>query len=147
MRALVERAGLGARVVIDSAGTAGYHAGEPSDRRSIAHARKRGYALTHVARSFGARDFAAFDYVVAMDGSNYRSLERLAPDAAARAKLSMLRLYEVAEDLRAGREPHDYEDVPDPYYGEGDGFERVLDICEKSCAALLAHVQAKHALR
>lgn len=147
MRALVERAGLAERVVIDSAGTAAYHAGEPSDRRAIGHARKRGYALTHLARAFTARDFARFDYVVAMDGSNYRNLERLAPDAAARAKISMLRLYEIAEALRADREAHAYDDVPDPYYGDADGFERVLDICEVACAALLAHIQAKHALR
>ena len=88
----------------------------------------------------------SFDYVVAMDGSNYRNLERLAPDAAGRAKISMLRLYETTEELRVGRAAHDHEEVPDPYYGGADGFDRVLDICEVACAALLAHVQTKHAL-
>lgn len=146
MRALVERAGLSHAVRIDSAGTASYHTGDPSDARSIAHAKKRGYALTHLARAFTHRDFARFDYVVAMDGSNYRNLERLAPDAAARAKISMLRAYEIEAAARASREKHAFEDVPDPYYGGADGFERVLDICEASCAALLAHLREAHAL-
>lgn len=146
MRALVERAGLGERVLVDSAGTAGYHTGEPSDSRSIAHAKRRGYALTHLARTFTRSDFARFDYVVAMDGANYRSLQHIAPDAAARAKISMLRAYEIAEEERSRREGHAFDEVPDPYYGGADGFERVLDICEAGCSALLAHVRAKHTI-
>lgn len=146
MRALVERSGRGARIHVDSAGTAGYHEGDPSDGRSIAHAERRGYAMRHVARQFTRADFARFDYVVAMDASNWKNLARLAPDAEARAKVTMLRAYDVPAPVRHGRPADAFDDVPDPYYGGADGFEHVLDICEKSCASLLAHLVAEHGL-
>jgi protein-tyrosine phosphatase len=80
-----------------------------------------------------AKDFEYFDYVVAMDRANRDDLLRLAPDEAGQAKVVLFRNYDPDS-------PHD-ADVPDPYYGEGDGFETVIDICEAACRGLLQHIR------
>jgi len=138
MRHLVEQASLGARIEIASAGTAGYHAGELPDRRSRAAARKRGVELVSKARQFVARDWERFDYVLAMDGENYDVLARLAPNAAARSRLRLLREFDPNSPPKSN--------VPDPYYGGADGFEQVLDLCEAACAGLLQHIRREHTL-
>lgn len=138
MRHLVETASLGARVEIASAGTAAYHTGELPDRRSRAAARKRGIELVSRARQFAARDWERFDYVLAMDGENYDVLARLAPNAAARSRLGLLREFDSKSPPESS--------VPDPYYGGDDGFEHVLDLCEAACAGLLEHMRREHAL-
>lgn len=114
---------------IDSAGTAAYHAGERPDRRSTATARARGVALPGRARQFRAQDFDRFDHVLAMDVANREALERLAPSDAVRAKIRLLRDHDP-------QAPPDAE-VPDPYYGGPDGFDRVFDICMAACRGLL----------
>ncbi len=136
-RALLDEAGLQGRVGVDSAGTGAWHAGESPDSRSTEVARRRGIRLAGQARQVTRGDFAVFDYVVAMDRSNLRRLEELAPDSAARARLSLLRDHTAHG---AG------QDVPDPYYGGPDGFERVLDICEEGSRALLQHIREQHDL-
>jgi protein-tyrosine phosphatase len=138
MRHLVEKASLGARIEIGSAGTAGYHTGDLPDRRSRAAARKRGIELTSRARQFAAKDWERFDYVLAMDGENYDVLARQAPSDAARSRLHLLREFDPESPPRAA--------VPDPYYGGDDGFEQVLDLCEVACAGLLEHIRREHAL-
>jgi protein-tyrosine phosphatase len=135
---LVADAGLTDRVAIDSAGTAAYHAGERPDRRSLAAARARGIELPGRARQFVAADFRRFDYVIAMDRSNHADLRDLAPDDEARAKIHLFRDFDP--DAPRGAE------VPDPYYGGGDGFEIVLDICASAGHGLLAHLRRAHDL-
>jgi protein-tyrosine phosphatase len=137
MQKLLTDAGLGSRVQVDSAGTAGYHAGELADRRSRAAAKARGIELTSRARQFRRDDWDRFDYVLAMDRDNHSDLAEMAP-AAHRHKLFLLREFAVekASDL----------DVPDPYYGGSDGFETVLDICDAACRGFLAHIQREHGL-
>jgi len=137
-RHLLAEAGLSNEIVVDSAGTAAYHAGESPDRRSTAAARKRGIVLEGSARRFEKSDFKRFDYVVAMDASNERNLHRLAPDDAAEARIHLLRDFDP--ESPAGAE------VPDPYYGGADGFENVLDICLTGCAGLLEHIRREHGL-
>jgi protein-tyrosine phosphatase len=132
MHHLVAQAGRAAAFEIDSAGTAAYHAGERPDRRSLATARAHGVELPGRARQFQREDFARFDHVLAMDRENLRELLRLAPDAASRAKVALLRSFDP-------NAPPDAE-VPDPYYGGADGFERVFEICMAACRGLLAHV-------
>ena len=132
-RHLVVQAGLHETIVIDSAGTAAYHAGERPDQRSARAALARGIELGGRARRFEVEDFTRFDYVVAMDRSNRTDLLALAPDSTARSKVKLLRDF-----VDAG--PRD-ADVPDPYYGGPDGFDHVLDICEEACAALLAQMR------
>ncbi|HTV18712.1 MAG TPA: low molecular weight protein-tyrosine-phosphatase [Polyangiaceae bacterium] len=138
MKHLVQRAGLGERVAVESAGTADYHTGELPDRRARAAAQARGVALESRARQFVAGDFARLDYVLAMDEENERNLQRLAPDAEARAKVRLLRSFDAASPPGAP--------VPDPYYGGDDGFEQVLDLCEAACAGLLAELRREHRL-
>ncbi len=129
---LVKEAGLSDQFEIDSAGTGGYHVGEEADPRSFATARGRGVHLPSRARKFVASDFARFDYVLAMDVENQRHLLALAPDDAARTRVHLLRSFDADSPEGAG--------VPDPYYGNGDGFERVFDICHAACRSFLAHV-------
>jgi protein-tyrosine phosphatase len=130
MQHLVEEAGVDHRVLVDSAGTAGYHVGDRPDPRAGAEAQRRGLTLDHLGQQFTAADFDRFDLVIAMDQANARVLHRRAPDDAAAAKVRMLREWdpEAGDDL----------EVPDPYYGGDDGFADVFDMVERSCRSLLA---------
>ena len=132
----VARAGLGALVEIDSAGTGDWHVGQsahPDTRRTAA---SRGVTITHRARQFRTADFDAFDLVVVMDASNRRNVLSLARGPDDHAKVRMFRAFE------AGASPD--ADVPDPYH---DGrFEEVFDICERASAGLLDHLVAAHRL-
>jgi len=136
MRKLLADEGLDGVVEIDSAGTGSWHVGEPPDARAAEEARARGFRLGGAARQVQRDDFARFDYLVAMDGSNRNNLERLAPDAGAEAKIRMLRDFE----------PGGGGDVPDPYYGGAEGFQKVFDICERSCRGLIEHLRREHGL-
>ena len=136
MRHVLCEAGLGARVEVDSAGTGAWHVGEPPDGRARAAARRRGIELDTSARKVTRADLDAFDLVLAADASNRRDLLRLAgDDPQRRAKVRMLREFDPAS-VRSGE-----LDVPDPYYGDGDGFEHVLDVVEAACRGLLAELQ------
>jgi protein-tyrosine phosphatase len=136
MRHLVREAGLASQIQIDSAGTGAWHVGEPRDRRSSEVGQRRGIPLTGRARQFVAADFARYDYVLAMDGENLAALLDLAPDDAARTKVRLLRSFDP--DSPPG------SDVPDPYYGGPQGFDRVFDICEASCRGLLREIKRVH---
>jgi protein-tyrosine phosphatase len=136
MRHLVREAGLEAHIQIDSAGTGAWHAGEPRDRRSSEVGQRRGMPLSGRARQFVAADFDRFDYVLAMDSQNLSALVELAPNDDARDKVRLLRSYDPAS--AAGAE------VPDPYFGGPQGFDRVFDICEAGCRGLLAELRRTH---
>ena len=138
MQKLVRDAGLGDRVELDSAGTGNWHVGESPDERATARASERGYRLEGAARQFVPKDFARFDYVVAMDRTNASNLRRMAPDPAAKDKVHMLRAFDPDA-------PHEAE-VPDPYYGGTDGFDDVLDVVEAACRGLLEHLRKTHGL-
>jgi protein-tyrosine phosphatase len=130
MRRMVEEAGLGDDVVVDSAGTGDWHVGSPPDARSTAAAAARGTRLEGAARQVTAADFDAWDLLLCADRRNAAALLAIAPSAAAAEKVRLLREFDPAP-AAAGE-----LDVPDPYLGEG-GFEQVLDIIEASCAGLL----------
>jgi protein-tyrosine phosphatase len=128
-RDLVTREGAGLDIEVASAGTHGYHAGEPPDARAIDAALRRGIDMSQQrARMVEAADFARFDFVLAMDEQNFRRLQRIAP-AEHRHRLRLF--LEFAPQL--GR-----RDVPDPYYGGPTGFEDVLDLVEEASRGLLA---------
>ena len=127
MRSLVAEAGLEGEIEVESAGTGDWHVGHPPDERALSAAAARGITLEGVARQVTAGDFEAFDLIVAMDRANRDDLVALAPDAEARERVRLLREY-AGESER---------DVPDPYYGGEDGFADVVEIVERSCAALL----------
>jgi protein-tyrosine phosphatase len=138
MRDVVRRAGLSASIEVDSAGTGDWHIGEPADPRSIAAAKKRGFDLTGRARQFRESDWKTFDYVIAMDRSNYDILLESAPDGgAAEKKLSLLRSFDPESPPNS--------DVPDPYYTR-DGFDEVIDLCVAACELLLEHLRRAHGL-
>lgn len=128
-RELLRREAAGLAVDVDSAGTHGYHAGEPPDARAIAAAARRGIDMSDLrARTLEAADFERFDLVLAMDEQNFRRLERLAP-AGYRHRLRLFLDYAPGLGRR---------DVPDPYYGGETGFEEVLDLVEAASRGLLA---------
>ncbi len=131
MKFLVEKENLSDKVFIDSAGTIGYHAGEEADARMKAHASKRGYKLTSIARQFKLSDFEDFDYIVVMDRDNLRDILALDPSGKYRHKIFMM------TDFSS----NGYEEVPDPYYGGPQGFENVLDILEDSSKGLLNKIK------
>ena len=119
-RSLCKKQGIELR--IESAGLGDWHIGQPPDERSQHHARNRGYDLSEQrARQVSAQDFEHFDMILAMDRGHLRGLQKLAP-ARHHAKIRL---------FLEGR------DVPDPYYGGPDGFEKVLDLVEAQCRRLL----------
>ena len=123
-RAFAKKAGLELR--IESAGLGDWHVGQPPDDRAQHHAKGRGYDLSaQRARQVRLVDFDDFDLILAMDRGHLRALERMAP-ARHRAKI---RLFAPERD------------VPDPYYGGAEGFERVLDLVEAQCASLLEELK------
>ncbi|CAO3416666.1 low molecular weight protein-tyrosine-phosphatase [Azospirillum endophyticum] len=132
-RHLAERAGLGAHVIADSAGTHGYHVGEPPDPRTQRAALARGVDLSSLrARKVAAVDFTSFDHILAMDSGHLDQLRRIAPPGSTAA----LRLFLDDASGPAGYEGTGQE-VPDPYYGGPAGFEQVLDLCEAGARGLL----------
>lgn len=132
MNSLIEKKGLSGKIECDSAGTIAYHAGEPADPRMKKHALKRGYNLTSIARKFTAEDFENFDYIIAMDRSNYTDILALDKNAEFVDKISMMTNYCTE---------HDDDDVPDPYYGGPQGFEHVLELLEDATAGLLEKIK------
>ena len=122
-----------AHVVAASAATHAYHIGAPPDERTRRHALARGYDLAaQRARQVRPADFAEFDRILAMDREHHRLLSRLAgPSPRARLRLFM--------DYAPG---FGSKDCPDPYYGDADGFERVLDIVEAGVEYLLDEIEA-----
>jgi protein-tyrosine phosphatase len=119
---------------IDSAGTHGYHIGDPPDGRSARHAARRGYDLSALrARQVAAEDFARFDHVLAMDHDNLAMLRHSCPPEH-RHKLKLFMEY-------ASRSGSDV--VPDPYYGGAQGFDLVLDYIEDAADGLISSLAAK----
>ena len=129
LRTRATAAGLAEGLIVDSAGTHGYHVGEPPDERAQEAASARGYDLSALrARRVSADDFDRFDHIVAMDAGHLAQLARLAPTGQ-RHKLALLMDFAPS---RAGL------NVPDPYYGGHHHFEQVLDLIEAGVDGLLA---------
>ncbi len=128
LRHKLEEAGLGDRVLVDSAGTIDYHSGDPPDRRAVAQARLRGYDLSSQrARQLRLRDFEVFDLILCMDRGHLSQLRRGCPEA----RRDRLRLFlEFAPDLGLS-------EVPDPYYGELADYDYALDLIEPAVAGLI----------
>ena len=111
--------------IVDSAGTANYHTGNPPDKRSIAVARKYGLNISNLkGRQFRMWDFEAFDFIYVMDESNFKNVIKLARNNKDISKVKMI-LNEVY--------PNQNYDVPDPYYGGEDGFENIYKMLDEAC--------------
>ena len=130
----VAEAGLAERIASDSAGILDYHVGEPPDARAQLAARLRGYDLSTLrGRQVSHRDFADFDYLLAMDENILHALVRLSPPQHAHK----LKLFMEFSAIAGSRE------VPDPYYGGPKVFEQVLDMVEQAAQGLLRHLRAQ----
>jgi protein-tyrosine phosphatase len=130
-RERVARAGMAGRILIASAGTGDWHVGEPPDRRAIAHAARRGYDLTKLrARQICEADFQRFRWILAMDRANLREIASMRP-AGHDGHVGLF--LEVAPGLGV-------TEIPDPFYGGADGFERALDLIEAASDSLLERV-------
>jgi low molecular weight protein-tyrosine phosphatase len=130
---LVAEAGLSGRFEIDSAGTGAWHVGERPDGRAEMVANQHGVELDSRARQVTEDDLRHFDYVVAMDRENVRSLERMADAIGSEPEIRLLRDFD-----------HEGEgdEVPDPYYGGASGFETVYEMVHRCCQTLLERLQA-----
>ena len=124
----VRERGFSSQIEVDSAGTAAFHIGAGPDHRSIKVAAERGYNLTGLrARQALAEDFQRYDYILAMDNENLRSLQAIAPPES-RAQLQLFL------DFSSQKK---FTEVPDPYYGGARGFDLVLDLIEDASQGLL----------
>lgn len=127
----VDDAGLSNQIVVDSAGTASYHIGSLPDKRARQTCEERGIKLTHRARAFSTDDYETYDYILVMDKENLLNIQKLAP-INHKSIVKLMRAYDVK---------HPNADVPDPYYGEMDGFVEVFDMLERSCGELLREIE------
>ena len=129
MRAVVKAEGLADKIEIDSAGTAGWHTGKSPDARMSKAAEARGLDMKGAARQVTAADLENFDWVFAMDRENFRNLKEL-EKTCPNPKAKIVMFCDFCET-------HDEEEVPDPYYGGPEGFEKVLDLLEDGCAGFI----------
>lgn len=128
----VNQAGLNAHVHIDSCGTGAWHVGNAPDERSVEAARKKGYDLSQLrARKLSVDDYARFDYILAMDARNLADVMKLAPKDYT-GKMTLFLDYDKGEELT---------EVPDPYYGGSQGFERVIQLVEAASDGLLEDIE------
>ncbi|GAA3529473.1 low molecular weight protein-tyrosine-phosphatase [Zobellella aerophila] len=117
----------GVPLVVDSAGTIGYHVGAEPDARAQAAGQARGYDFSGIrARKVQAEDFDRFDFILAADRSNLADLKAQCPPEHLH-KVKLLLSFATCGEL----------EVPDPYYDEEEGFERVLNLIESACDGLL----------
>lgn len=122
--------------VVDSAGTGNWHVGQEPDKRSIHIAKSKGLDIAHQrGRVFDKSDFDTFDYIYVMDISNYKNVIALAPNEPAKSKVKLI-LNEVF--------PNENVDVPDPYYGEHNGFENVFKMLDDACEIIAQKLKAAH---
>ncbi len=119
-------------IQVDSAGTAGYHIGNPPDPRSVAVARKYQIDISNQrCRRFVREDFERYDHIFVMDQSNYQDVIEVADDSRYFEKVRLL-----LEEIEAGP-----SEVPDPYYGGESGFEYVFELIDQACDALVLRLQ------
>lgn len=120
--------------IVDSAGTANYHVGSAPDKRSIAVAKKFGVDISQQkCRQITTSDFETFDYIYVMDTSNYKNVMAIAQNEEAKQKVKV-----ILNELH----PNKNLEVPDPYYGEMDGFEHVYKLLDEVCEAIAAKIKA-----
>jgi protein-tyrosine phosphatase len=133
MRAKAADAGL--EVLVESAGTGGWHIGDAADPRTVTVLEDHGYTSSHQAQQFGPDWFDRFDYILVMDDENLKNVLSQTRDPESIAKVRML--MEFDSTAQAG------SIVPDPYYGVAADYLHVLDLVERACDGLVAHLKAQ----
>lgn len=133
MKRKIESAGLADQITIDSCGTSNYHIGDKPDVRTRSNAKMNGVELSHLGRQLTVNDLEEFDYILAMDRSNYQNILRLRNAEQYSPKIKLMREFD----------PEPGDDVPDPYYGGEQGFQDVFDILNRSVDGFITHLKSK----
>lgn len=121
---------------VDSAGTGNWHAGQNPDARSVSTAKSRGLDIScQIARQLKRSDFEEFDHIYVMDASNFKDVTALAPNDEAKAKVKLM-----MNELYPGKNV----DVPDPYWSEQDGFDKVYDMLDEACTVVADRLIKEH---
>jgi protein-tyrosine phosphatase len=124
------------KFIVDSAGTGNWHTGQQPDKRSILTAKNRGLDIScQKARQVKPSDFDEFDHIYVMDTSNMRDVTKLAPNDAAREKIKLM-----MDEIFPGQKV----DVPDPYYGGPEGFDKVYDMLDEACELVAQKLIKEH---
>ena len=131
----IKELGLAGKVMADSCGTGNYHIGSQPDKRSIQVAHKHHVSINHACRQLVRSDLVDFDYVLAMDRSNYQNILILAAKPEQHKKVLLMRSFDKSDDL---------DEVPDPYHGGPKEFQDVYDILNRSIDGFIDHLTKKH---
>jgi protein-tyrosine phosphatase len=134
-RKKVRERGLDHLIDIDSCGTSNYHIGGPPDSRTLANAKQNGVVIEHAARQLCEADLTNFDYILAMDKSNFSNILRLPGSDQMRSRIKLMREFDPIE--KNG-------EVPDPYHGGEQGFQDVFVILDRTTENFLKHVIETH---
>ncbi len=130
---LVKKKGLNDNFIVDSAGTGSWHIGKNADNRMRIAAKKRGVEILSKARQINAKDFEKFNYIIAMDDSNFRNIQDLKNRTSSTDFASINKIQNF-------RSIFNEQEVPDPYFGGDEGFDHVLDILEDSVSCFLESI-------
>ena len=129
------RSKLPKNYVVDSVGTGNWHVGQPPDPRSIKIASQKGIDISNLrGRQFSTNDFSNFDYIYAMDNQNFKNIIALAKTEEEKLKVKLI-LNELF--------PNENVDVPDPYFGLENGFERVYNMLDEACDVIAKNLLKK----
>jgi protein-tyrosine phosphatase len=128
----ISRKGLDKFINADSCGTSNYHIGGNPDPRTIANATQNGITINHCGRQLCADDFQRFDFILAMDRSNYQNILKLPASKSFAEKVMLMRDF---DPLEKGGE------VPDPYHGGEKGFQDVFEILDRAMNSFIAHLE------
>tara|TARA_Y100001970_G_C13929732_1_gene697610 strand:+ start:235 stop:708 length:474 start_codon:yes stop_codon:yes gene_type:complete len=131
---LIKNRGLEKLIHVDSAGTGGWHEGNPADKRMRSAAEARGLKINSLARQIRKSDFDKFDLILTMDNNNFKTVKELADKSCSSccAEIKPILLYSSLSK---------YKEVPDPYYGGESGFDNVLDILEDACEGIISTIK------
>jgi len=131
----VSKQGLTNLIEADSCGTSNYHIGDWPDERTLVNALQNGIEMDHRGRQITYTDLEKFDFVFAMDRSNYENIMQLANAETHKHKVSLMRSFDLENENA---------DVPDPYYGGARGFQDVFEILDRSTENFLEYIQKNH---
>ena len=131
----IARKGLTQIIEADSCGTSNYHIGDWPDERTLLNALKNGIQINHLGRQLTIKDLEYFDFIIAMDRSNYHNILRLTNEEKHKQKVVLMRSFDSILE---------HEDVPDPYYGGERGFQEVFDILNRSTENFLDYLEKNH---
>lgn len=135
LKKMVENANLEDEILVDSAGTSGWHENELPDERMRQHGSFRGYDFNSRSRKFTSKDFKNFDYIIVMDNDNYNNVSKMAENEIEKSKI--YRMTDFSNN-------YSYDSIPDPYYGDSSGFELVMDLLEDANEKLLNDIRDKY---